>query len=60
MEEEYFEELVTGLKEMVAFEKGILEEKVNTQVIKPRFQTKLVSTPPPKKKMKMPLHFVMN
>lgn len=45
MEQELFDDLVIGLNEMVAFEKGELKEDVRTQTIKPRFQTRLMDSP---------------
>ena len=45
MEKELFDDLVQGLNEMVALEKGELKQKVDTRVIKPRYQTTQQESP---------------
>lgn len=42
MEKELFDDLVSGLEEMVAFEKGTLNKKVEQKVIRPRFRSRLL------------------
>jgi putative transcriptional regulator len=45
MDDELFGDLVTGLNEMVAFEKGKLNEDVDRRVIHPRFETLQADSP---------------